>query len=71
MQSAGQYFEIWRWRAQCMAEEGVATCKDFEHGLPALQHAGDARVALGRIDTEVGTRLVFLAADLASCVAVL
>ncbi|MER7828479.1 hypothetical protein ABTX85_38785 [Streptomyces sp. NPDC096097] len=71
LQSAQQYLDIYAWRAECMAQDGVSTCKDFEHGLPDLRRAGDAPVALGRVDTAVGTHLVFLAADLKSCVAVL
>ncbi|MFI8460377.1 hypothetical protein [Kitasatospora sp. NPDC085464] len=68
---ASQLLGIWAWRAQCMAEDGVVTYKDFERGLPDLRRAGDAPVALGRVDIAGDSRLVFLAADLSSCVAVL
>ncbi|MYR47616.1 hypothetical protein GTY83_00540 [Streptomyces sp. SID4928] len=71
MQSARRHFGFWAWRAQCMAEDGTVSCKDFKQGLPALDHWGDALVALGRVDTAKGTHLVFLTADLSSCVAVL
>ncbi|MFI9325234.1 hypothetical protein ACIGXI_36420 [Kitasatospora aureofaciens] len=68
---ASRLLGIWAWRAQCMAEDGVVTCKDFEQGLPDLRRAGDAPVALGRVDMTGDSRLVFLSADLSSCVAVL
>ncbi|MGW0577079.1 hypothetical protein ACWD25_14140 [Streptomyces sp. NPDC002920] len=68
---ASRLLGVWAWRAQCMAEDGTVSCKDFERGLSALQRAGDAPVALGRVDTAEGTHLIFLAADLSSCVAVL
>ncbi|MFE0462559.1 hypothetical protein ACFW1A_25220 [Kitasatospora sp. NPDC058965] len=68
---ASRLLDIWAWRAQCMAEDGVVTCKDFEQGLPDLRRAGDTPVALGRVDVTGDSRLVFLAADLRSCVAVL
>ncbi|MGW1773490.1 hypothetical protein [Streptomyces sp. NPDC002104] len=68
---ARQYLDIYAWRAECMAQDGVSTCKDFAQGLPDLQRAGEDPVALGRVDTAEGTHLVFLAADLKSCVAVL
>ncbi|WP_407842067.1 hypothetical protein ACE1OC_42710 (plasmid) [Streptomyces sp. DSM 116496] len=71
LKPAHQYLDIYAWRAECMAQDGVSTCKDFEQGLPDLQRAGDDPVALGRVDTAEGTHLVFLAADLKSCVAVL
>lgn len=71
LQPAHQYLDIYAWRAECMAQDGVSTCKDFEEGLPDLQRAGGDPVALGRVDTPEGTHLVFLAADLKSCVAVL
>lgn len=54
-----------------MAEDGIVTCKDFEQGLPDLQRAGDTPVALGRVHIAEDSRLVFLAADLSSCIAVL
>ncbi|MGW2795313.1 hypothetical protein ACWC9H_36080 [Streptomyces sp. NPDC001251] len=54
-----------------MAEDSIVTIKDFEQGLPALRRAGDTRVALGRVDMTEDTHLVFLTADLSSCVAVL
>ncbi|WP_406207737.1 hypothetical protein OH807_35390 [Kitasatospora sp. NBC_01560] len=62
---------IWAWRAQWMAEDGVVTCKDFEKGLPDLQRAGDTPVVLGRVALTEDSHLVFLTADLSSCVAVL
>lgn len=68
---ASQLLDIWAWRARCMAEDGVVTCKDFEQGLPDLRRAGDSPVALGRVSIAGDSRLVFLAADLTSCVAVL
>ncbi|MFI9276046.1 hypothetical protein ACIGXM_35980 [Kitasatospora sp. NPDC052896] len=68
---ASRLFAIWAWRAQCMAEDGIVTCKDFEQGLPDLRRAGDSPVALGRVDLTEDARLVFLTADLSSCVAVL
>ncbi|MET9852139.1 hypothetical protein ABZY57_04175 [Streptomyces sp. NPDC006450] len=71
LQSAHRYLDVYAWRAECMAQDGVSTCKDFEQGLPDLRRAGDDPVALGRVDTAEGTHLVFLAADLKSCVAVL
>ncbi|MFE3588097.1 hypothetical protein ACFXOY_11290 [Streptomyces niveus] len=71
LQSARRYLGVWAWRAECMAQDGVSTRMDFEQGVPDLQRAGDDPVALGRVDTDEGTRLVFLAADLKSCVAVL
>ncbi|MFD3549341.1 hypothetical protein ACFWUW_27705 [Streptomyces sp. NPDC058655] len=71
LQSAHQHLEIHAWRAECMTQDGIFTCKDFQRGLPDLQRAGDAPVASGRVDTAEGTHLVFLAADLKSCVAVL
>jgi hypothetical protein len=70
-QPARNYIDVWTWRARCLAEDDTVTCKDFDHGLPALQRAGDAPVALGRVDTAEGTHLVFLTKDLTSCVAVL
>lgn len=70
-QSAHRYLDIYARRAECMAQDGVSTCKDFEQGLPDLRRAGDDPVALGRVDTAEGTHLVFLDADLKSCVAVL
>ncbi|MFC8828597.1 hypothetical protein ACFT9I_24990 [Streptomyces sp. NPDC057137] len=69
--SARRYLDVWAWRAECMAEDGVSTCMDFEQGLPALRRAGDDPVSLGRVDAAEGTHLVFLAVDLKSCVAVL
>lgn len=54
-----------------MAEDGVVTCKDFEKGLPDLQRAGDTPVVLGRVALTEDSHLVFLTADLSSCVAVL
>ncbi|MER8094006.1 hypothetical protein [Streptomyces goshikiensis] len=71
LQSAHQYLDVYAWRAECMAQDAISTCKDFEHGLPDLRRAGDQPVALGRVETAEGTHLVFLAADLKSCVAVL
>lgn len=71
LQSAHRYLDIYAWRAECMAQDGISTCKDFEQGLPNLRRAGDDPVALGRVDTAEGTHLVFLDADLKSCVAVL
>nr|WSW64496.1 hypothetical protein OG513_38800 [Streptomyces sp. NBC_00998] len=71
LQPACQYLDIYAWRAECMAQDGVSTCKDFGQGLPDLQRAGDGPVALGRVDTAEGTHVVFLAADLKSVVAVL
>ncbi|MFE4634838.1 hypothetical protein ACFRJ1_15885 [Streptomyces sp. NPDC056773] len=71
LKPAHQYLDIYAWRTECMAQDGASTCKDFEQGLPDLQRAGDDPVALGRVGTAEGTHLVFLAADLKSCVAVL
>ena len=68
---ARELFDVWTWRADWMAQDGIVTCKDFGHGLPALRRAGDTPVALGKVDTAAGVHLVFLAADLGSCVAVL
>ncbi|MEY9969072.1 hypothetical protein ABIA33_007159 [Streptacidiphilus sp. MAP12-16] len=68
---ARELFDVWAWRADWMAQDGIVACKDFGHGLPALRRAGDAAVALGRVDTAEGLHLVFLATDLGSCVAVL
>ncbi|MFJ2192973.1 hypothetical protein ACIOJE_34370 [Kitasatospora sp. NPDC087861] len=68
---ASQFLSVWTWRAQCMAEDGVVTCKDFKRGLPDLRRAGDTPVALGRVDVTEDSHLVFLATDLSSCVAVL
>ncbi|GHG19573.1 hypothetical protein [Streptomyces hydrogenans] len=68
---ASRFLSVWAWRAQCMAEDGIVTRKDFEQGLPALQRLGDAPVAMGRVDATEGTRLIFLSTDLISCVAVL
>ncbi|WP_369220593.1 hypothetical protein AB5J52_00210 [Streptomyces sp. R39] len=68
---ASRILSIWAWRAQCMAEDGTVTRKDFERGLPDLQRAGDAPVALGRVGTAEDTHLIFLTADLSSCLAVL
>ncbi|MEU9048019.1 MULTISPECIES: hypothetical protein [unclassified Kitasatospora] len=68
---ASRLLDIWAWRAQCMAEDGIVTCKDFEQGLPNLRRAGDTPIALGRVKIAEDSRLVFLAADLSSCVAVL
>ncbi|MFF3158655.1 hypothetical protein [Streptomyces sp. NPDC057910] len=68
---ASQLLDVWAWRAQCMAEDSIVTIKDFEQGLPALRRAGDTPVALGRVDMTEDTHLVFLTADLSSCVAVL
>ncbi|MFE5709612.1 hypothetical protein ACFQ7J_02100 [Streptomyces sp. NPDC056501] len=71
LQPVRQCLDVYAWRAECTAQGGIFTCKDFEQGLPDLRRAGDAPVALGRVDTAEGTHLVFLAADLSSCVAVL
>ncbi|MGW8784085.1 hypothetical protein ACWGNM_39315 [Streptomyces sp. NPDC055796] len=30
LQSDQQYLDIYAWRAGCMAQDGVSTCKDFE-----------------------------------------
>ncbi|MFJ4184064.1 hypothetical protein [Kitasatospora sp. NPDC089509] len=69
---ASRLLDTWSFRAQWMAEDGVVTCKDFAQGLPALRRAGSTPVALGRVDMAPGdSHLVFLAADLGSCVAVL
>ncbi|WP_030247281.1 hypothetical protein [Streptomyces sp. NRRL S-350] len=71
LQSAHRFLNIWAWRAECMAQDGVSTCKDFEQGLPDLRRAADTPVALGRVATAEDIHLVFLTADLKSCVAVL
>ncbi|MFD8754654.1 hypothetical protein ACFV0O_27260 [Kitasatospora sp. NPDC059577] len=68
---ASRLFHIWAWRARCMAEDNIVTCKDFEQGLPDLRRAGETPVAMARVDITEDSRLVFLAADLSSCVAVL
>jgi hypothetical protein len=68
---ASRLLGIWVWRARCMAEDGIVTCKDFEQGLPNLERAGYSPVRLGRVHIAEDSRLVFLAADLSSCVAVL
>ncbi|SDT83189.1 hypothetical protein SAMN05216371_8002 [Streptomyces sp. TLI_053] len=54
-----------------MAEDGTVTCKDFEQGLPGLRRAGRTPVVLGRVDVTEDTHLIFLTADLSSCIAVL
>ncbi len=54
-----------------MEQDGVVTGKDFEQGLPALRHAGNAPDVLGRVEKAEGTHLFFLTSDLSSCVAVL
>ncbi|MFI0114545.1 hypothetical protein [Streptomyces globisporus] len=71
MQPARRCLDIWTWRAQCIAQDGVVTYKNFEQGLPALRRAGDTPVVLGRVDTAEGTHVLFLDSDLSSCVAVL
>ncbi|MFI0990426.1 hypothetical protein [Streptomyces exfoliatus] len=71
VQPARQYLDVWAWRAQCMEQDGVVTGQDFEQGLPALRHAGDAPVVWGRVEKAEGTHLFFLTSDLSSCVAVL
>ncbi|MFD4935410.1 hypothetical protein [Streptomyces virginiae] len=63
--------DVYAWRAECMAHDGISTGKDFEQGVPDPRRAGDDPVALGRVNTAEGTHLVFLAAELSSCVAVL
>jgi hypothetical protein len=68
---ASELFTIWAWRARRMAEDGIVTRKDFKQGLPALKHAGGAPVILGRVGMAEDTYIIFLAADLKSCVAVL
>ncbi|MFE3500996.1 hypothetical protein [Kitasatospora sp. NPDC059160] len=68
---ASRLFAIWEWRAQWMAEDGVATVKDFEQGLPALRRAGATPVALAKVEMTGDSHLVFLTTDLSACVAVL
>ncbi|MCX4757380.1 hypothetical protein [Kitasatospora purpeofusca] len=68
---AGRLFAIWAWRAECLAEDGIAGQWDFGQGLPDLRRAGDTPVALGRVGMGEDSHLVFLTADLSSCVAVL
>ncbi|KJY25429.1 hypothetical protein [Streptomyces sp. NRRL S-495] len=68
---ADRLFAIWAWRAECLAEDGVATRWDFDQGLPDLRLAGDTPVTLGRVGMPGDSHLVFLNADLSSCVAVL
>ncbi|MEK2491711.1 hypothetical protein WN990_19360 [Kitasatospora purpeofusca] len=68
---AREIFDVWTWRAACMAADGFVTCKDFDRGLPDLERAGDTPVAMGRVGMGEDSHLVFLTADLSSCVAVL
>ncbi|MFD8318397.1 hypothetical protein [Kitasatospora purpeofusca] len=68
---ASRLFAVWTWRAECLAEDGIVSRWDFDQGLPDLRRAGDTPVALGRVGTGEGSHLVFLTADLSSCVAVL
>jgi len=71
MQSASHYHAVWSSRAGRPDIDRGRAFKDFEQGLPALRLAGEGSVALGRVDTPEGVRVVFLAADLSACVAVL
>ncbi|WP_435650693.1 hypothetical protein [Kitasatospora purpeofusca] len=68
---ASRLFAIWAWRAECLAEDGIVSQWDFDRGLPDLQHVGDTPVAMGRVGMGEDSHLVFLTADLSSCVAVL
>ncbi|MFD4908255.1 hypothetical protein [Kitasatospora purpeofusca] len=68
---ASRLFAIWAWRAECLAEDGIVSQRDFDRGLPDLQRAGDTPVAMGRVGMGKDSHLVFLTADLSSCVAVL
>ncbi|WP_328954607.1 hypothetical protein [Kitasatospora purpeofusca] len=68
---ASRLFAIWAWRAECLAEDGIVSHWDFDQGLPDLRRAGDTAVALGQVGTAGDSQLVFLTADLSSCVAVL
>lgn len=68
---ASRLLVTWPWRARCMAEDGIVTLMDFEHGLPALRRAAGAAVTLARVGMPGDSRLVFLTVDLSSCVAVL
>ncbi|MFB7671968.1 hypothetical protein ACFC26_11180 [Kitasatospora purpeofusca] len=68
---ASRLFAIWARRAECLAEDGIVSRWDFGQGLPDLRRAGDTAVALGRVGLAGDSQLVFLAADLSSCVAVL
>ncbi|MGW7673736.1 hypothetical protein ACWGJX_42665 [Streptomyces sp. NPDC054775] len=40
LQSAHHYLDIYAWRAECMAQDGISTCKDFETGVAESSACG-------------------------------